>query len=55
MSDSEDSLVSSSEEDDEEDGSFGQKLPPVYKALRRILVSYPKGQIFKVSKCSLLF
>ena len=48
MSDSEDSLLSSGEED-EDDDDFSQRLPPVYKALRRILVSYPKGQIFKVS------
>ena len=32
----------------DDEGGFGQKLPPLSKAIRDILKRYPDGQIFKV-------
>ena len=37
---------------DSDDGQFNLRLPPLCKALQKILQRYPDGQIFKVSSLS---
>ena len=37
------------------DEDFGQRLPPLSVAIKRILKSYPDGQIFKVGQLASKF
>ena len=49
-SDGSGSRSSSDDDSEEEGGYFGQRLPPLSKAISDILKRYPDGQIFKVSR-----